>query len=42
MNKNDIEDCYRLGEADPKDTIVWFVNSKFCYEALYQKLIWKK
>ena len=31
----DIEDCQRLG--NPKNTIVRFVNRKFCYQALDKK-----
>ena len=42
MSKNDIEDCYRLGKADPKNTIVQSVNCKFCYEALDNKLNLRK
>ena len=33
----DIEDCHRLGYANPKNTIVRFVNRKFCYKALDKK-----
>ena len=32
VNKNDIEDCHRLRKAVPKNTIVRFVNRKFCCE----------
>ena len=39
---NDIEDCQRLGKMDPKNTIVWFVNCKFWYEALDNKLKLRK
>ena len=42
MNKNDTEDCHRLGKADSKNKIVWFVNCKFCYEALDKKLNLRK
>ena len=42
VNTNDIEDCYRLGKADPKNTIVRFVNRKFCYEALDKKFYLRK
>ena len=38
MNKNDIQDCHRLGKADPKNTIVWFFNHKFGYKTLDKKL----
>ena len=34
----DIEDCHRLGYANPKNTIVRFVNRKFCYKALDKKM----
>ena len=34
---SDIEDCHRLGYANPKNTIVRFVNRKFCYQALDKK-----
>ena len=30
----DIEDCHRLGYENPKNTIVRFVNHKFCYQVL--------
>ena len=30
VNKNDFEDCHRLGKAVPKNTIVRFVNHKLC------------
>ena len=33
----DIEDCHRLGYANPKNTIVRSVNRKFCYQALDKK-----
>ena len=32
VNKNDIDDCHRLRKAVPKNTIVRFVNRKFCCE----------
>ena len=35
--KSDIEDCHRLGKANPKNTIVRFVNRKFCNDALEKK-----
>ena len=38
MSKHDIEYCHRLEKEDPKNTIVRFVNHKFCYEALDNKL----
>ena len=34
ISKSDIEDCHRLGKANPKNTIVRFVNRKFCNDAL--------
>ena len=34
----DIEDCHRLGNSTPKNTIVRFVNQKFCKKALEAKL----
>ena len=34
---NDIEGCHMLGKANPQNTIVRFVNRKFCYEALEKK-----
>ena len=42
LSKHDIEDCHRLGKADPKNTTVQFVNRKFCYEALDNKLNLRK
>ena len=33
----DIEDCHRLGKVNPKNTIVSFVNGKFCNVALEKK-----
>ena len=32
-----MEDCHRLGKANPKNTIVQFVNRKFCNDALEKK-----
>ena len=34
VNKNNIEDCHRLGNAVPKNAIVRFVNRKCCCEVL--------
>ena len=34
----DIEDCHRLGNANPTNAIVRFINRKFCYQALEKKL----
>ena len=31
LSEHDIEDCHRLGKAESKNTIVRFVNRKFCY-----------
>ena len=42
LNKNDVQDCQGLGKADPKNTIVQFVNRKFCYEALDKKFNLRK
>ena len=42
VSKHDIEDCHSLGKADPKNTIVPFLNCKFCYEALDNKLNLRK
>ena len=35
---SDIEDCHRLGYANPKNKIIRFVNRKFCYQALDKKM----
>ena len=35
---SDIEECHRLGYVNPKNTIVRFVNRKFCYQALDKKM----
>ena len=35
---SDIEDCHRLGYANPKSTIIKFVNWKFCYQALDKRM----
>ena len=37
ISKSDIEDCHKLGKANPKNTIVQFVNQKFCNDALEKK-----
>ena len=37
MSKSDMEDCHRLGKANPKNTIVQFVNRKICNDALEKK-----
>ena len=33
-----IEDCHGLGYANPKNTIIRFLNCKFCYQALDKKM----
>ena len=38
----DIEDWHRLGNSLPKNTIVWFVNRKFCKKALESKFDMRK
>ena len=42
LSKQNIGDYHRLGKVDPKNTIVRFVNRKFCYEALDNKLNLRK
>ena len=37
ISKSDIEDCLRLGEGNPKNTIVRFVNRTFYNDALEKK-----
>ena len=37
ISKSNIEDCHRLGKANPKNTIARFVNRKFCNDALTKK-----
>ena len=37
ISKSDIEDCHKLGKANPKNTIVRIVNRKFCNDALEKK-----
>ena len=37
ISKSDIEDCHRLGKANPENTIVRFVNRKFCNDKLEKK-----
>ena len=37
VQNKDIEGCHRLGKANPQNTIVRFVNRKFCYEASEKK-----
>ena len=39
VKRSDIEDCHRLGYANPKNTIVRFANRKFIYQALDKKWI---
>ena len=38
MKGSDIEDCHRLGYANPNNTMVRFGNQKFCYQALDKKM----
>ena len=35
---SDIEDCHKIGYANPKNTIIRFVNHKFSYQALDKKM----
>ena len=35
--KSDIEGCYRIDKGNPKTTILWFVNRKFCNLILDKK-----
>ena len=37
IDPSDIEDCHRLGNSTPKNTLVCFVNRKFCKKALEVK-----
>ena len=37
IDLSDREDCHRLGNSTPKNTIVRFVNCKFCKKALGAK-----
>ena len=37
IDPSDIEDCHRLGNSTSKNTIVQFVNCKFCKKALEAK-----
>ena len=37
IQTSDIEGCHRMGKANPQNTIVRFVNRKFCYDALEKK-----
>ena len=37
VKSDDIEDCHRLGYANPKNTIVRYVSHRFCYQALDKK-----
>ena len=38
----DIEDCHRLGYANPKNTIVRFVKHNFCCQVLDKKMEFRK
>ena len=42
IDPSDIEDCHRLGNSTPKNTIVRFVNRKFCKKALEAKFDLRK
>ena len=42
IDSSDIEDCHRLGNSTPKNTIVCFVNHKFCKKALEAKFYLRK
>ena len=42
IDASDIEDCHRLGNSTPKNTIVRFVNRKFCKKALEAKFDLRK
>ena len=42
VENNDIEGCHRIGKGNPKTTIVWFVNRKFCILILDKKYELKK
>ena len=42
IDSSDIEDCHRLGNSTPKNTIVCFVNHKFCKKALEAKFYLQK
>ena len=42
VNRNDIEDCLRLGKTDSKNTGVRFLNRKSCYVALDTKFNLRK
>ena len=35
---SDKKDCHRLGYANAKNTIIRFVNRKFCYQAVDKKM----
>ena len=37
IDSPDIEECHRLGNSTPKNTIVRFVNRNFCKKALEAK-----
>ena len=42
IDPSGIEDCHRLGNSTPKNTIVCFVNRKFCKKALGAKFDLRK
>ena len=37
IQSNDIEDCHRIGKTNPQNTIIRFINRKFCFDALEKK-----
>ena len=37
IQSNDIEGCHRIGKANPQNTIIRFINRKFCFDALEKK-----
>ena len=37
VDKNEIEDCHRIGKANPKTTIIRFVNRRLTKQALYNR-----
>ena len=39
IDPSDIDDCHRLGNSTPKNTIVLFINHKFVKKHLRQDLI---
>ena len=37
IQSNDIEGYHRIGKASPQNTIIRFINGKFCFDALEKK-----